>query len=198
MIKLFSAGRYLEAVENGEIYETEDSAYCLTAMISWSDNDAWEALETYIGQGYYDDGLMSVTDFARRIGCERTGRQIGTESIYDYDADNLTAAKEVGYVLESIYKGTYVSQTASQRLYDLMNQQAYVGKIPAGLPEGFESASKSGELSGIENDAAIIKGPDTDYVLVILSSDFYYSDVAVEDIVEISAMCAHYLNPSIQ
>ena len=79
-----------------------------------------------------------------------------------------------------------------------MSQQAYVGKIPAGLPEGFESASKSGELPGIENDAAIIKGPDTDYVLVILANDFYYSDIAVEDIVEISAMCAHYLNPSIQ
>ncbi|MDO4414597.1 MAG: serine hydrolase [Erysipelotrichaceae bacterium] len=198
LIKLFTAGRYLEMVENGELYETADTAYCLSAMISWSDNDAWEAIETYIGYGDYNGGLMSVTDFAKRHGYTLSGREIGTESIFDPDADNLTSAAEIGRVLEEIYNGTYVSANASQRLYDLLYNQGITYKIPAGLPEGFESASKSGELPGIENDAAIIKGPDTAYILVVMSNGIYDSEAAAERIAEISNLCALSLNPSAQ
>ena len=198
LIKLFTAGRYLEMVENGELVETEASAFDLTAMISWSDNDAWEEMETIIGYGDYNSGLISVTDFAQRNGFTNSGRLIGTESIYDEEAENLTTAAEVGTLLEQIAKGTYVSEEASERLYSLMESQAYVYKIPAGLPEGFEYASKSGEWPGIENDAAIIKGPDTEYILVVMSNDFYDGTAAADLIVQISNLCAVRLNPSIQ
>ena len=195
LIKLFTAGRYLEAVENGEIYETRESAYNLQAMISWSDNDAWEYLETYIGNGDFIGGFMSVTDFAHRFGCVNSGRNIGSLEVWDEYAENLTTASEIGKVLEAVYNRNYVSEQASQRLYELMAAQQYISKIPAGLPEEFESASKSGELSGIENDAAIIHGTDTDYILVVLSNDVY-EEPAAEDIAEISYMCAVALNPS--
>ncbi len=198
LIKLFTAGKYLEMVENGEIYETEDSAYSLMAMISWSDNTAWEAIETTIGYGDYVSGLMAVTEFAQRHGYIQSGRDIGAESVYDEGADNLTTAAEVGALLESIYNGSYVSPTASERIYGLMGMQSYINKIPAGLPEGFEYASKAGDLPGVENDSAIINGPDTDYILVVMSNDIYDSDAAVSKIVEISSLCARTLNPSIQ
>ena len=197
LIKLFTAGRYLEMVENGELAETEASAYDLTAMISWSDNDAWEELETIIGYGDYNSGLTSVTEFAQCNGFTNSGRLIGAESIYDENAENLTTAAEVGTLLEQIAKGTYVSEEASERLYSLMESQAYLYKIPAGLPEGFEYASKSGEWPGIENDAAIIKGPDTEYILVVMSNDFYDGTAAADLIVQISNLCAVALNPSV-
>lgn len=196
LIKLFTAGKYLEMVENGELYETDDSAYLLMAMISWSDNDAWEILETNIGYGDYTAGLMAVTEFAQRNGYINSGRDIGSDSIYDENADNLTTASEIGRLLESIYNGTFVSETASARLYELLYNQQYTYKIPAGLPEGFEFASKSGELPGVENDAAIIKGPDTEYILVILSNEITDSEEATNLIARLSNFCALLLNPT--
>ena len=198
LIKLFTAGKYLDMVEKGELIETEDSAYNLMAMISWSDNDAWEAIETDIGYGDYVSGLIAVTEFAQSHGFIQSGRDIGAETVYDPGADNLTTAAEVGELLEQIYRGSYVSASASERLYGLMGMQGYINKIPAGLPEGFEYASKAGDLPGIENDAAIISGPDTDYILVVMSNDIYDNSVAVNKIVEISNLCARTLNPSIQ
>ena len=198
LIKLFTAGKYLDMGEKGELIETEDSAYNLMAMISWSDNDAWEALETDIGYGDYVSGLIAVTEFAQSHGFIQSGRDIGAETVYDPGADNLTTAAEVGELLEQIYRGSYVSASASERLYGLMGMQGYINKIPAGLPEGFEYASKAGDLPGIENDAAIIKGPDTDYILVVMSNDIYDNSAAVTKIVEISNLCARTLNPSIQ
>ena len=198
LIKLFTAGKYLDMIEKGELIETEDSAYNLMAMISWSDNDAWEAIETDIGYGDYVSGLMAVTEFAQSHGFIQSGRDIGAETVYDTAADNLTTVAEVGELLEEIYSGAYVSASASERLYGLMGMQGYINKIPAGLPEGFEYASKAGDLPGIENDAAIIKGPDTDYILVVMSNDIYDNSVAVNKIVEISNLCARTLNPSIQ
>ena len=198
LIKLFTAGKYQDMIEKGELIETEDSAYNLMAMISWSDNDAWEALETDIGYGDYVSGLIAVTEFAQSHGFIQSGRDIGAETVYDPGADNLTTAAEVGELLEQIYRGSYVSASASERLYGLMGMQGYINKIPAGLPEGFEYASKAGDLPGIENDAAIIKGPDTDYILVVMSNDIYDNSAAVTKIVEISNLCARTLNPSIQ
>lgn len=197
LIKLFTAGTYLEAVENGNIAETDLSAWWLKMMITWSDNEAWEELEAYIGYGDYTAGLMAVTDFAQRIGCPYSGREIGSESIWDEDADNLSKAAEIGKVLHDIYIGTFVSKEASERMYDLLKEQNITYKIAAGLPEGFTFGSKSGELDSVENDAAIVHGTDTDYILVIMSNEIYDSEEAVHNITEISWMCASYLNPSI-
>ena len=197
LIKLFTAGRYFEAVMNGEIEETWQSAYDLQAMLSWSDNDAWYNLETWIGSGDYETGLLSVTDFARRHGFVNSGRDIGTESIYDDDADNLTTAAETGRVMEEIYRGTYVSKEASERIYQLLKEQQITYKIGSGLPEGFSFASKSGELAGIENDAAIVSGPDTDFVLCVLCNDTDDDEHAAEIICRIAEICAVSLNPSV-
>ena len=197
LIKLFTAGRYYEAIQNGEIYRTEDSDYWLAAMIIWSDNDAWVELETYIGNYDYIAGLTSVTDFAARMGCTDTGRNVGAEEVWDYEADNFTSAEDVASVLEKIYNRTYVSAEASQDILDLMSVQEYIGKLPAGLPEGFEYANKTGELPGIQNDAAIIYGPDTDYIIVVMSYDVY-DEPAMEAIQQISNMTALALNPSVQ
>ena len=197
LIKLFSAGRYYEAAANGEIYRTEDSDYWLAAMIIWSDNDAWVELESYIGNYDYVAGLTSVTDFAARLGCTDTGRNVGAEEVWDYEADNFTSVEDVAYVLEEIYNRTYVSAEASQDILELMSMQEYIDKIPAGLPEGFEYANKTGELPGIQNDAAIIYGPDTDYIIVVMSYDVY-DEAAMEAIQQISGITAHALNPSVQ
>ena len=191
LIKLFVAGRYFEAIANGEISHSDASDYWCRAMLEWSDNDAWKNLETYIGYGSYDNGLMSVTDFANRMGCNDTGRLIGSYSIYAADADNYTSVKDVGYVMNEIYNQTYVNEEASTTILTHLDNQYITHKIPAGLPEGINSANKTGELTGIEHDAAIVYGPKRDYILVVMLCDDY--DDPTSKIVEISSITYAYM-----
>jgi beta-lactamase class A len=163
-------------------------------MICWSDNDAWEDLETLIGHGDYNAGLNAVTSFAKAHGFEDTGRLIGGESIYSFEADNTTSVSDTGELLSQVYHKEFVSEAASEKLLELMKEQHIITKIPAGLPEGIESANKTGELSGIENDAAIVLAPEgmgKGYVLTVLSNDLAgRNEEAIQAIVQISAQAA--------
>ena len=73
-----------------------------------------------------------------------------------------------------------------------MKEQHIITKIPAGLPEGIESANKTGELSGIENDAAIVWGENTDYILVIMND---YNYIGTQPVADLSEMIYGLLNP---
>ncbi len=69
----------------------------------------------------------------------------------------------------------------------LLKAQTRTSKIPAGVPGGTVTANKTGEITGVENDAAIVwTGGSTDHVLVVFSSDVPDSDVAQERIAAIS------------
>lgn len=190
LIKLFVAGTYFEQLESGALSSTARSEYDLEMMISWSDNTAWQNLETFIGKGSYTNGLGMVTDFAMAHGYQDTGRLIGGSSIYS--GENLTSVSDVGRVLGEIVQGTYVSENASASILELMKQQHITTKIPAGLPEGIESANKTGELSGVENDAAIVYGLNTDYILVVMSDGNY---IGTTPVAQISEIVYETLNP---
>lgn len=188
LIKIFVAGAFYEKVRNGEITVTEKTEKLMDRMLTISDNDAWVELETIIGKGSPITGLQAVTDFAHTHGYTDTGRLISTGNIYDRDAANMTSARDVGYALNEIYKGTFVDMEASNRILDALERQEKTWKIPAGLPPEVESANKTGELEdGYQHDAAIVFAPATDYILVVMShgdSD----DTVFADIAEISSI----------
>ena len=192
LIKLFTAGCYFEETEAGRLDVSERSENDLEYMICWSDNDAWEDLETLIGHGDYNAGLDAVTSFANEHGFEDTGRLIGGENIYSFEADNTTSVSDTGELLRQVYHKEFVSEEASERLLELMREQHIITKIPAGLPEGIESANKTGELSGIENDAAIVWGENTDYILVIMND---YNYIGTQPVADLSEMIYGLLNP---
>lgn len=192
LIKLFVAGCYFEETEAGRLAVSDMSERELAMMISWSDNNAWQALETRLGGGNYSKGLEMVTAFAKAHGYKDTGRLIGGASIYSPDAENLTSVNDVGRLLEEVVKGEYVSEKASGELLELMKDQHITTKIPAGLPEGIGSANKTGELSGVENDAAIVYGQNMDYILVIMSDQNY---IGTGPVAELSSLIYGLLNP---
>ena len=192
LIKLFVAGCYLEETKEGRLTPDARSEQDLEMMITWSDNDAWEDLETIIGSGDYIKGLQKVTEFAEKHGYKNSGRLIGDETVFSENADNLTSPSDVGRLMEEIYRGTFVSEEASEKLLSLLKEQHIITKIPAGLPEGIESANKTGELIGIENDAAIVYGKNTDYILVIMTEE---NEVGTDPLSQLSALVYRELNP---
>jgi beta-lactamase class A len=158
LIKLYIAGAYLEAVEKGNMEDLYDAAF--TNMISLSDNDAANKLINLLGMDY-------INDFIKNHGFEDT--RLNRLMLADNGLENYTSVNDCAGVLEQIYAGTFVSEEASARILSAMKNQRVVTKIPAGLPEGVESANKTGELLNVQNDTAIVFAPGGDYVFCVMS-----------------------------
>ena len=94
-----------------------------------------------------------------------------------------------------MYHRTYVSADASERLENLMLDQEHRQKIPSGLPYGTVCANKTGELSDIQNDSAIVWSDGCDYVLIVMSEGNRSEGSAVREISNISSIVYDYFNP---
>jgi len=81
--------------------------------------------------------------------------------------NNTTTAQGLAVLLEAIAKGQAVDAGASREMVEILERQKFNEGIPAGLPAGMQVAHKTGELTKLHHDAAIVyaKRP---FVLVIL------------------------------
>jgi beta-lactamase class A len=81
--------------------------------------------------------------------------------------NNTTSAQGLAVLLEAIAKGQAVDAGASREMVEILERQKFNEGIPAGLPAGMQVAHKTGELTKLHHDAAIVyaKRP---FVLVIL------------------------------
>ena len=95
-------------------------------------------------------------------------------------------------MLEEVLKGEYVSGEASERILEDLRNQKRTSKIPAGVPDGIETANKTGELDNVDNDAAIIWSPYCTYILCIMSSD---AGGRISEIRKLSSMVYNAVNP---
>ncbi len=90
---------------------------------------------------------------------------------YEKGLNNRTDALSTMQVMLSIAEGKAGSPEACREMIEILAQQKFQAKIPAGLPEGIKVANKTGSITHIDHDAAIVfpEGRKP-YVLVILTS----------------------------
>jgi len=81
--------------------------------------------------------------------------------------NNTTTARGLATLLEAIARGKAVDAASSQEMIAILKRQKFNEGIPAGLPAGVEVAHKTGEITTIHHDAAIVFARRP-YVLVIL------------------------------
>jgi len=86
---------------------------------------------------------------------------------FEKGLNNTTTARGLAILLEAIAKKTAVDAASSQEMIAILKRQKFNEGIPAGVPPGISVAHKTGEITSIHHDAAIVfaKRP---YVLVIL------------------------------
>ena len=120
-------------------------------------------------------GAPTVMDLMRRIEAYdlRVLRGVEDQKAYDAGMNNVTTANDLRIVLKAIADGTTFSPATSERMIDILKAQEFNEKIPAGLPPGTPVAHKTGDISGIHHDAAIVFPPgEKPYVLVVLTAGF--------------------------
>src|SRR5580698_4468162 len=81
--------------------------------------------------------------------------------------NNTTTARGLELLLEAIAHGEAVDQQSSRQMVEILERQRFNEGIPAGLPPGTRVAHKTGEITKIHHDAAIVFAPKP-FVLVIL------------------------------
>lgn len=190
LIKLFIAGAVAEnmqLVQRMETYTGETDTLMLR-MLSESDNQAANTLVGRLGGGSAQAGMEIVNQFCAVHGYQDTS--MGRLMLdFEADADNYTSVQDCCAFLSEVASG---QAAGSASILDALRQQTRTGKIPAGVPENVETANKTGELTDVENDAAIVWLPDSAYILCIISNQLENAAMAREQIVSISAQVYQY------
>ena len=81
--------------------------------------------------------------------------------------NNTTTARGLLDLLTAIARGEAVDKESSGQMIEILERQKFNEGIPAGLPQGTRVAHKTGEITKIHHDAAIVYAPKP-FVLVIL------------------------------
>ena len=81
--------------------------------------------------------------------------------------NNTTTARALLILLEAIAKSKAVDPAFSREMVEFLKRQKFNEAIPVGLPPGTPVAHKTGEITKIHHDAAIVYAPRS-FLLVIL------------------------------
>lgn len=83
-------------------------------------------------------------------------KKFKTQREYDQVFDNLGTPREVGQVLEKIFKGEVISKDSSKQMLSMMMRNLGGSTMPQFLSEDVLVAAKSGITAGTANNACII------------------------------------------
>ncbi len=95
----------------------------------------------------------------------------------------LSSAREMGILLEKIYRNQVASKASCELMLDMMGRQVYTSRLPRYLgPLGYRVPHKTGDfLPFIGNDVGYILSPDLHLVMVVFDRLHQGDPVAFED-----------------
>lgn len=112
-----------------------------------------------------------VTQTMRALGADSIEVLRGVEDIKAYEAglSNTTTARDLGVIMGAIAHDRAASSESCRAMEAILARQQFNGGIPAGLPAGTTVAHKTGTITRIHHDAALVTGRRGErYVLVVL------------------------------
>jgi beta-lactamase class A len=167
--KLFVAYSTLLRIESGAWHWTDASASgrnlseCFDDMIELSDNACAENL-------LFRAGKQAVTDDAHAVGATNTS--------FMSSAGIKSTSEDESYLLALLQTGQILSQQSSRdKWISAMKQNVYRQGIPKGIPSA-TVADKVGFLDALLHDASIVYDPSGTYVLVILTENASWANIA--------------------
>jgi beta-lactamase class A len=113
-----------------------------------------------------------VMELMNRLGAKniRVLRGVEDGKAFEKGLNNTTTARDLMILLKHIAERKAVSPSASDEMIKVMLDQRFNESIPAGLPSGAKVAHKTGSITRINHDAAIVLLPSRKpYVLVLLT-----------------------------
>jgi len=132
-----------------------------------------------------------VMDLMHTIGAEhiRVLRGVEDGKAFQQGLNNTTTARDLMIILRRIAERRAVSAKASADMIKIMLDQRFNEGIPAGLPQKARVSHKTGSITRINHDAAIVyPSGRKPYVLVVLTRGIEDEKLAHQLIADISRM----------
>ncbi len=193
-IKLYCMEAIYDKIKTGDLKMTDEIKRNLNSMITVSSNESYNFLVKKLGNGSMSKGLKYLKKYCNKQGYTRTN-PADSLPLPDYNhmssIKSYTCVRDLGHLIENAYRGTMVNSTYSKKAVNLMLKQTRRGKIPAGLKSTVKCGNKTGEIPGMEHDAAFVYSAKADYVIVIMTKG---DPNAIADIRAISKITYNYFN----
>ncbi len=129
----------------------------------WREIEARGEREAAFSRVLEENARLSGAGF-RHLYERRWGRSesLGYDDSFAVDQalDNQGSPHEMAELLAMIAQSRCASAPSCRLMIEVLAQQEWREKIPAGLPAGLFVANKTGGVSGTSNDAAIVYAPD--------------------------------------
>lgn len=151
-------------------------------MITRSSNLATNLLVEKVGASRVMDLMRELEAYHIQVL-----RGVEDEKAFTAGLNNHTTSKDLLLALKALVEGEAFSPRSAQEMLEILKAQEFNEKIPAQLPSSVRVAHKTGDITGIHHDAALVFPPgEKPYVLVVLTQGFLDEREANRVIAEIS------------
>ncbi len=142
--------------------ETRTLSQLCDLMITVSSNLATNLLIEKLGV----ENIQATTEMLNANGM-KVLRGVEDSKAFEKGLNNTTTARALQILMTAIAEGKAVNPSSSQQMIQILEHQKFNEGIPRGLPEAMRVAHKTGEITRIHHDAAIVYAARP-FVLVIL------------------------------
>ena len=156
--------------------------YLLFNMITLSSNLATNVLIEIVD-------AKKTTKTMRALGARKIEVLRGVEDLkaYKLGLSNSTTANDLLVIMKALANGKAGSKEDCNTMISVLKQQKWNDMIPKYLPKDVEVAHKTGSITGVHHDAAIVYLPNgKKYVLVLLSKNLKDFDKGTDQLAKIS------------
>ena len=181
VIKLFILETVYKGISDGSYFLTETGKKDLEIMITESNNNAANNFIDDFGGQNEKRKIEETNNINRTIkgsGYEHTeiNRKMHDTTPPEGPSgyQNYTSPKDVVKFLEGIYNCTLLEEPYNSQTMELLKNQTRRGKIPAQIVNKYPSvvvANKTGELSQVENDVAVIMSEDFNLIFALFTDN---------------------------
>lgn len=121
-------------------------------------------------------------------------RGVEDQKAFDMGLSNSTTPKDLMIIMKAIAEGSAGSKADCEAMISILKKQEWNDMIPLYLPDTIEVAHKTGTITGVHHDAAIVYLPNGDsYVLVLMSKNLADFDKGTTQLAEISKSIYEYM-----
>lgn len=158
------------------------------AMITYSSNIATNIVIELVG-------AEETTQTMRDMGAEniQVVRGLYDMKAFNQGLSNRTTARDLAVIFENLAQHKYLTVESNEMMIDILTDQYYRDVIPQNLPEDLIIANKTGFITGVRHDSAVVYLPDgRSYILIFLSKELPDEDRGRENGATVSEMIYNF------
>lgn len=141
-------------------------------------------------------GAKNVNNTMHALGAKNMQILRGVEDIkaFDLNLNNMTNAIDMALIYELLYNTKLGKQSSCQKMIEILQEQKHNDIIPNFLPKSVKVAHKTGSITKVLHDCAIVYPENgRDYILIYLSKNVESNTISTEIGAKISKIIYDYV-----